>query len=50
MCLEEAKRLCILVIIGAGEDGREEFVDILDGYRESAQVLEGAILYLGAVD
>ena len=34
--LEEAKQ-CILVIIGAGEDGRKELLGILDGYRESEQ-------------
>lgn len=32
--LEEARQ-CILVIIGAGEDGRRELLGILDGYRKS---------------
>jgi len=31
----ENKRQCMLIIIGAGEDGTKELVGILDGYRES---------------
>jgi transposase-like protein len=43
--LEEAKQ-CILVIIGAGEDGRKELVGILDGYRESEQSWKELLLDL----
>jgi len=31
----ENRRQCMLIIIGAGEDGTKELVGILDGYRES---------------
>ena len=31
----ENKKQCMLIIIGAGEDGTKELVGILDGYRES---------------
>ena len=43
--LEEAKQ-CILVIIGAGEDGRKELLGILDGYRESEQSWKELLLDL----
>jgi len=33
----ENNRQCILVIMGALEDGRKELVSVLDGYRESKQ-------------
>lgn len=33
----EEDRQCILVIVGATQDGRKELVAIADGYRESAQ-------------
>lgn len=31
----ENRRQCMLIIVGAGEDGTKELVGILDGYRES---------------
>jgi transposase-like protein len=34
--MEDAK-LCILVLIGATEDGTKELIAIEDGYRESEQ-------------
>jgi transposase-like protein len=43
--LEEARQ-CILVIIGATEDGRKELVGVWDGYRESEQSWKELLLDL----
>ena len=39
--LEDAAQ-CLLVIIGATPEGKKELVGLIDGVRESAQILEGA--------
>jgi putative transposase len=33
----DEERTCVLVLIGATEDGTKELLAIFDGYRESAQ-------------
>ena len=42
----EEERQCILVLMGATQDGRKELVGILDGYRESAQSWRELLLEL----
>ena len=45
VCLEQSKH-CVLVVIGATEDGRKELVAIADGYRESEQSWKEVLLDL----
>jgi len=33
----DEERTCVLVLIGATEDGTKELIAVVDGYRESAQ-------------
>ena len=33
----DEKRTCVLVLIGATEDGSKELLAVVDGYRESTQ-------------
>jgi transposase-like protein len=40
----EEDRLCILVLMGATEDGRKELIAIADGYRESEQSWKALLL------
>ena len=40
----EEDRLCILVLMGATEDGRKELIAITDGYRESEQSWKALLL------
>jgi len=40
----EEDRTCILVLMGATEDGRKELIAIQDGYRESEQSWKGLLL------
>ena len=42
----EEERQCILVLMGATQDGRKELVGILDGYRESEQSWRELLLEL----
>jgi putative transposase len=35
--LGEDARLCLLVVIGVGEDGSKELLAVEDGYRESTE-------------
>lgn len=46
----EEDRQCILVVLGATEDGRKELVAIADGYRESEQSWKEILLALKARD
>ena len=40
----EEDRLCILVLMGATEDGRKELIAVMDGYRESEQSWRSLLL------
>ena len=40
----EEDRLCILVLMGATEDGRKELIAVADGYRESEQSWKSLLL------
>jgi putative transposase len=40
----EEDRLCILVLMGATEDGRKELIAVMDGYRESEQSWKSLLL------
>jgi transposase-like protein len=40
----EEDRLCILVLLGATEDGRKELIAVADGYRESEQSWKALLL------
>jgi putative transposase len=40
----EEDRLCILVLMGATEDGRKELIAVADGYRESEQSWKALLL------
>ena len=40
----EEDRLCILVLMGATEDGRKELIAVTDGYRESEQSWKSLLL------
>jgi putative transposase len=40
----EEDRQCILVLMGATEDGRKELIAVADGYRESEQSWKGLLL------
>jgi transposase-like protein len=40
----DEERTCVLVLIGATEDGSKELLAVVDGYRESAQSWRGTAL------
>jgi transposase-like protein len=44
----EEDRLCILVLMGATEDGRKELIAVADGYRESEQSWKSLLLEVKA--